>query len=83
MRFYADEKYYAVREALLALGWELIEDPNQNCDLLWTNLKSISFPRQSYQMVNHFPGSQVFSNKVGALWFVGLFKLWHKIIFFS
>lgn len=79
MRFYADEKYYAVREALLHLGWTMVEDATQPCDLLWTNLKAISQDERLHRFVNHFRGSQVFSNKVFT---ISLLLLTSSVYFF-
>ena len=62
--YFADDKYEAVHDALAREGWRRVFDPSLPCDLMWTNLKSITFDNRAFKVVNHFPGSQVFSNKV-------------------
>lgn len=62
--YFADDKYEAVHDALGREGWRRVFDQSQPCDLMWTNLKSIAFDNRRFKTVNHFPGSQSFSNKV-------------------
>lgn len=62
--YFADDKYEAVHDVLGREGWTRVFDPTLPCDLMWTNLKSIAFESRKFKSVNHFPGSQSFSNKV-------------------
>jgi hypothetical protein len=47
--FFADDKFVAVIEYLVGIGWERSQDPN-DCELLFTNL--VSAPNPSLMNVN-------------------------------
>lgn len=60
--FIVEAKYYLVRDELIRRGW--IESDIPESYLLWTNLKLVDFENPSFHWINHFKGSQHFSNKV-------------------
>lgn len=64
LTFFADEKFGAIIDALTSRGYAQSEDSEQ-CDILWTNLKGMDHDlSHRHALVNHFKGSQHFSNKV-------------------
>lgn len=55
-------KYFPIRDELIKRGWS--ESENHKSQLLWTNLKLVNFETPTFHWINHFKGSQHFSNKV-------------------
>lgn len=67
MNFLADEKFEEVITQLQQRQWkrETDEENIYSVGLLWMNLKQVDFDRVLPKvLVNHFQGSQHFSNKV-------------------
>ena len=68
--FYCDDKYDEVISVLIGKGWVRVnEDLLSETTLIWRNLKQIEFDNLPvHVVVNHFQGSQHFSNKVNEYW---------------
>lgn len=60
---FIDDKFEVVLEYLESLGFH--RTTIEKADFIWTNLKNIKFDDSlNEKIVNHFKGSQHFSNKV-------------------
>jgi hypothetical protein len=63
--FFTEDKFDCVITELIKRGYLRSNGLSDKCEILWVNLKTLIFDRiDNNQIVNHFQGSQHFSNKV-------------------
>jgi hypothetical protein len=63
--FFTEDKFDCVITELIKRGYLRSNELSDKCEILWVNLKTLNFDRiDNNQIVNHFQGSQHFSNKV-------------------